>query len=250
MWLGWLKLWEFFKGWEWILKVIKLLLRLCHDVMCHRVHWEATHRNELLRNFIEDKVLLTAEQALEERKRHLLFLQLGLGILFPCHRTLSFYCFICPMRVLTLCASIRWFCLWTEWISFELFDRLISLYSLQIDHLIITWRGVSFLRKLHCFHVYASSGYIGLGLVHFFLVYLLETYQFVFLCRILISRVRVLIFGVWAFIFCKVLKHRQFVRSLQVLQVRCGWYLACLSIGQSLSIQNKLLLFRGKFNNP
>ena len=48
----------------------------------------------------------------------------------------------------------------------------------------------------------------------------------------------------------KILKHCQFLRPLQVLQVGCGRYLPRLTVRQCLTAEDKLLLLGGQFDYP
>ena len=136
---------------ERILIVIHLACRLSNDIMCDCVHWEAIDLDELFRELVENEVLLTTEEALEEGKRLRLLLYLGFCTFFSGHRALPFCCFICPMSILTFGLCIRRFCVrWAQRVRFELFHRFVDLYSLQVDCLVVTGRGMSLDRQLHC----------------------------------------------------------------------------------------------------
>ena len=76
---------EFLEYSEWILIVIHLACRLSNDIMCDCVHWKAIDLDELFRELVQNEVLLTTEETLEEGKRLWLLLYLGFCTFFSSH---------------------------------------------------------------------------------------------------------------------------------------------------------------------
>ena len=205
--------------------------------MCYCVHWEAIDLYELFGELVEDEVFLTTEETLKEWQWLRLLLNFGFRVLFPGHRALPFSSFVCSMSILTFCLCIRRFCVRrTQRVCFELFHRFVDLDPLQVDCLVITGRRMVLDWQLHRHQLFVLQNH------RFVFIYFLQRYQLTLLCWILICWVGVFPGWIWAFVFCEILEHCQFLRSLKILQIRCRRDLACFAIRECLTTQDELLL--------
>ena len=171
-------------------------------------------------------MLLATKQAIEQRL-DLLCLHSYSSILFPCQRSLSFVLFMILICFTALCASVSWFSSRAQWIGFEFFHVRFDLYLLNVHSLIRQWWALPhWPLQLQCLLLATR---VSTARAH-----LLEVDKFL---------LSFLAGWLWTVIFCEILKHGEFLRHLQILEIGCGWGLASLAVGQGFLVEGELLLF-------